>query len=138
MIKIKIPILLICSVIIFILIGSKSGEVTTESKDFPKCITVREDDVMEIRTWGKDNGESGKGELLDKVKASVIIRWVNSAKIIGAAKLPPEMKAPKSLINIYLTNDKIIQVFLLEEDLILDSYRTQQNDLTEFLKQNTR
>lgn len=102
------PIFLICSVIVFILIGCQSGHVASGSKDVSKSITVNERDVREIRTWGKDTGESGKGVLSDKAKTIEIIKWVNSAKIIEVAKLPPEMKAPTSQISIYLTSNKTI------------------------------
>lgn len=138
MTNIKLPIFLICSVIVFVFTGCQSGHATSVSKDVSKSITINENDVKEIRTWGKDTGESGKGVLLYKAKSVQIIKWVNSAKITGEAKLPPEMKAPNSQISIYLTSNKTIQIFLFGGDLIIDSYKAEQEDLIGFLKQNER
>jgi hypothetical protein len=130
MFKIKIPFFLLSITIVFILTGCSS------SKDIPKNITINENDVREIRTWGN---EEGRNEVvLNKSKSSEIIKWVNSAKIIKEAKLPPEMKAPHSEITIYLNNNKVIQIFMFGEDLIIDSYKADQKNLTEFLKQNAR
>jgi hypothetical protein len=75
---------------------------------------------------------------LDKAKSIEIIKCVNSAKIIEEAKLPPEMKAPSSQISFHLTSNKTIQIFLFKGDLIIDTYKAEQKDLIEFLKQNER
>jgi hypothetical protein len=105
-----------------------------------KIISIKENDVREIRTWGKDTGESGRGVLLDKAKSAKIIKWVNNAKIIGYANLPLDMKCPQSQIIIYFTNKKTLpmQIFLFGGNLIIDSYIAVQKDLTEFLRQNER
>ena len=105
-----------------------------------KIISIKENDVREIRTWGKDTGESGRGVLLDKAKSAKIIKWVNNAKIISNANLPFEMMCPQSQIIIYFANKKTLplQIFLFRGNLIIDSYVAAQKDLTEFLRHNER
>jgi hypothetical protein len=106
-------------------------------KAISDILNVTENDVTQVSFCGKLGGESGNRVISDIGEIKSIVKWINNMSIIGDAKLPPDMMAPLSGIQISLVNGKTIDLFIWDGYLIVnEEFQAYQKDLIGLFDQN--
>jgi hypothetical protein len=135
--KKKVIGIFICLIILFL-------QVSCQTK--PNYIPISEKDISQIKLWGWENGKWEDGRTLSKAESATIIKWVNIVKSIGTIKLLSDMKPPNSEITVYLLNQKIIQIFIWGDNLVMsysgsnavESLKVKQKDLKKYLNERLK